>query len=378
MRRLTIGLGLASMVTLTGWFLVSRSPPALPSQADGFSLTFTDLQAHGFPPLGNDWVFEFPRDHTAHENFRSEVWNLTAVLRDEQDQLRGVQFSLLRLGLSPEPPQHPSAWAAGQLYRADVVVTDVDRRVSASRSSRGVLDLAGSQQHPPRVWVQDWQLEAHEQGLALQAHSSEIGLSLRFNTLREPLLQPAQGQGETAFHGYSLPRLAVSGELTLEGDTLPVEGSAWLERAWGAIPLPRGQQALDRFLIHLDNAQELAIFRLHRRGGGGTPVPTALWLSPDGTVREYARQDLSLEPTGFWDSPQGERYPVAWQLSLPAERLTLQLEALRQEQAQDFPLRSWVGPITVQGEQQGNTITGVGYQSLTGYSNSSRTATVER
>lgn len=362
---LILGIALAGLL---GWW--QRDTPR-PADAVSLPLALLNrLPAEGFAPVSDDWQFEFPRDHAAHPAFRSELWTLSATLENAAGQRFGVQFSLLRLALSPQLPAHPSAWASQQLYRAALVVADAaaDRLLAEERFSRSALELAGSRTEPPRVWLENWQLLADPDGLGLQAASDELHLDLRLLPRKAPVLRPAQGRGEAAFHAYALSRLAASGTLRIQGQSHRVTGLAWLDRAWGAVPVSRGQQALDRFLIQLDDGRELAIFRLHRRGGGGTPIPTALLIGRDGSLREYGRRELSLEPTGFWESLRdGARYPVAWRLHLPAEDLRLDLAPLREDQELFMTLRYWAGSLRVSGEAEGQALSGVGYLELTGY-----------
>ena len=377
MTRTLIILTLSLCAVLTGivWWL-QREPP--PPEND-FLLPLgllDDLSSEGFAAVSGDWEFRFPRDHAAHPDFRSEAWTLAATLEDADGEQLGLQFTLLRLALSPETPEHPSAWATNELYRASLVVGDVagDRLLAEERLSRVALELAGSDTHPPRVWLENWMLEADDTGLALSAATEDLQVALRLEPLKAPVLRPAQGRGEAAFHAYALPRLAVRGELLVQGEGREVVGLAWLDRAWGAVPISRGQQALDRFLVQLDDGRELAIFRLHRRGGGGTPIPTVLLINEDGEVREYGRREVELEPTRHWESPRdGTRYPLAWRLRLPAESLVLALEPLREAQELDMLLRYWAGSLTVSGEADGAPVQGVGYLELTGYADTVQT-----
>lgn len=371
MSRIMMFLGLTVGAICLGLLLWFQQSPSISQRPNFLRLADLDsLPTEGFRSVENGWDFQFPRDHAAHPGFRSEAWTLSATLEDQHGQPWGLQFSLLRLALSPDRPEHPSAWASNAVYRAALVVGDShgDYLLAEERLSRVALDLAGSDEQPPRVWLENWSLQSTGEGLALEAATGELSVDLQLLPRKAPLLRPAQGEGAGAFHAYALSRIAVSGALEIQGETHTVAGLAWLDRAWGAVPVSRGQQALDRFLIQLDDHRELAIFRLHRLGGGGTPIATALLIDGDGSVREYGRLDLTLEPRRFWESPlDGARYPVAWSLELPAESLSLELQPLRDDQELDMMLRYWAGSLRVSGEARGRPVSGVGYLELTGY-----------
>ena len=75
-----------------------------------------------------------------------------------------------------------------------------------------------------------------------------------------------------------------------------------------------------------------------------------------------------MTPLEYWTSPtSGSRYPIAWQLDLPGQELTLRVHPYMQEQELNLTVRYWEGAVSVTGNQRGTTISGDGYVELTGY-----------
>ncbi len=149
------------------------------------------------------------------------------------------------------------------------------------------------------------------------------------------------------------------------GGDLAVTRTAWLDCAWGAVPVSRGQVAINRFALQLADGREVLCLHLRRRDGTGAPIPTCLLVHEDGSAVGFGRREIDLEPTGNWSRPvDGTEYPVAWRLKIPEEGLELQISPLLESQELELTLRLWSGAVSV--EDPSGTA-GRGYMELTGY-----------
>ncbi|NOY83313.1 MAG: lipocalin family protein, partial [Nitrospirae bacterium] len=79
-----------------------------------------------------------------------------------------------------------------------------------------------------------------------------------------------------------------------------------------------------------------------------------------------------LTPLKYWKSKKsGANYPVAWEISVPSQQLTLKSLPLldNQELITDKSTRVtyWEGASEFKGEKKGKRISGKGYIELTGY-----------
>jgi len=369
-------------------------------------LAFLSQPQAGFARAQGPWEVRLPADYAAHDEFRSEVWSIKGVLavrpasadagretptravgqaggQETPARRLGFEIDFLRLSLAPAPPSRRSAWATHQVYLASLALTDAaagSHRVE-ERSGRAALGIAGSAQDPARVWLEDWRLAAGpDQSLHLQAATTGAALDLRLVPVKAALAQDRIDlpplTADAPFHFFVIPRLAAEGTLRLSGegeergDPLTVTGSAWLERAFGDVPTPggRGQTAVDRFALQLDDGRDFLCLRLHRRDGSGTPIPSCLAIGADGATRDYDRRDLSLTPEGDWTSPRdGTRYPVRWRLTVPALELTLALAPLVEDQERTGILRAYSGAVQVTGRDRDGAVGGQGFIALDGY-----------
>jgi predicted secreted hydrolase len=374
-------VALVTIVVLIGaslllWFVGSHDPVPV---SGPFLESFLDPDVEGFAQVTEGARLDFPADHGAHPGFRSELWNLFGRLEDEQGNDYAFQLDLTRVSLNPHEPDRASAWAANEVYRGRLTLVQGRGTAvrSAERVTRAALGLAGSRPQAPSVWVEDWSLtftdgEMGRSRMALVTAGDGAVLDLDLAAIKSPipfsdLTLLGRDSGGLGLQAYLLPRMAAIGTLSLDGDARPVQGYAWLDHAWGAIPMSRGQVGLNRFAIQLDDDRELICLQLRREDGTGTPIPACALILADGRVQSFRRREIQLEPTAQWRSPRtGSRYSVAWRLAIPILDLELELSPMVQDQESAGAIRLWSGAVQAMGRQGSETIGGRGRIETTG------------
>lgn len=376
MHKILIGLALLVIAGIVG-ILWLRSPPR---PEIGTNIEIEALlrgQDQGFTHADAPWQYSFPDDHGAHPAYRLESWYFLGTLTTKQGRNFGFQLTFFRLGLTPEPVQRASAWATHQIYRGHFALTDVaqSRFLAFERFSRAALGLSGAKASPVRIWLEDWFVEGVNGGdenaiFYLRAGADDLRIDLDLRSAKPMVL----GDGDNlplpggAFHAYLIPRLRAQGTLHLDDDTFQVEGLAWLDRAWGSLPLPQGQVALNRFVLQLDDGREILCFQLHRRDGGGRPINMGLVVRRDGSVLRLDRQDMAMDVLDDWVSPRERtRYPARWRLRIPAEAIELDITPYIADQEMNLSIRYWSGAVRITGKAGGRPVSGNGYVELTGY-----------
>ena len=369
-------LVVAAGATTTLW--LNRSTGPAPTRPD-FALAFLRAgDATGFASVDPARTLQFPADHGAHPKTRTETWYFTGLVESEQGRRFGFQLMFFRLALAPEPPQSTSAWATNQIYRAHFALTDVGagRFYAAERFSRAALGLSGAQTAPVRVWLENWSAQLstdnpEQPGFRLRAADGDIDLDLELAAVK-PLVTPTGGPApdgaQASFRFYLATRMQAQGIIKVADESFTVRGSAWLDRAWGQVPVSQGQIALNRFVLQLDDGRELLIFQLHRRDGSGVPTHNGLLINRDGLFYRLGRRDIEFQASDEWTSPlDGTRYPAGWRLKLPAEGLDLILTPYLADQEINAALRYWGGAVAISGSVGGN-----GYVELSGYTGKGR------
>ncbi len=329
-------------------------------------------------------AFVFPRDHGPHPEYKHEWWYVTGNLEAEGERHFGFQLTFFRIGLAPHARAGDSAWGTSQVYMAHFALTDVaaERFYGRERFSRAGAGLAGASTDRFRVWLEDWSMEApsaqssgHEGiRLKLRAGTDGAAIDLSAEATKPVVLQGERGlsrKSETAGNAsyyYSVTRMRTTGVITVEGKRFCVRGLSWLDREWSTSALDRTQVGWDWFALQLDDGRDLMFYRLRRGDGTVDPLSRGTLVRADGATQMLAPQDLELEVSGYWQSPHTQvRYPNAWRLALPAERLSLRLTPYLADQELRLSVRYWEGAVRISGTSDGRTLNGSGYVELTGY-----------
>jgi predicted secreted hydrolase len=351
-------LQIIAMVVLIGLVIsgprwLTDSPPSARAETATSTQSYLDVPVGGFAEPGDE-PLNWPRDHGAKRDQFAEYWLFAGLLTDNYLRKYGFQLALYRLALQPDEPLRGSAWAARDIYRAHLVVTAAGAAPQVGeRYSRAALGLSGARKEPIRIWLENWKVEYKEKAMMfhLDAADADYGLNLR---LVLPAAEPIALEG-AGNRGYWLPGLTTDGELTLAGHSLSVSGSAMLDRLWGrTLPVGRGQLALSRMWLELDDGSALRCSQLRRRAGGGIPLGECLLRRPDGSGDRFERGAISLEPDeDGWRDLGGANYPLSWRLQLAGHGPALHITPLADELDPFTTLPMWSGTVQVSGSSPG-------------------------
>ena len=319
----------------------------------------------GYAPVSPGRRFAFPADHGPHPGHRIEWWYVTANLESPDGRAFGAQFTLFRQALSPDPSAE--GWSAPQVWLAHAALTSADAHRTAEKLGRGGVGQAGVRAAPFRAWLDDWRLESRGEAfspLRLSAHGEGFSYDLTLTAEGPLVLQGENGfslksEGGQASYYYSHPFLAVAGRVTLEGETTPVSGRAWLDREWSSQPLAGDQPGWDWFALHLPGGEKLMLYRLRRLGGGGYQASS--FISADGSVEALQGPQVAMTPVET-ARVAGREVPVRWRLAVPSRALEVTTAPLNPQAWMGDSFPYWEGPIRFTG-----THGGVGYMELTGY-----------
>ena len=321
-------------------------------------------------------VFEFPRDHGPHPGYRQEWWYFTGNLDSGTGERFGFELTFFRYGLvagearagvesgarMSDEAGAESAWRARQVYMGHFAVTDVGRQRFrfAEKVSRGAVGLAGAGSPPLRVWVDDWVLEDVGAGTGQdhghwKLHAAEEGyeLTLDAEALDAPVLNGDHGfsaksstPGSASYY-YSIPRVAVHGQLIRDGKVLEVRGQAWMDREWGSGSLSLEQQGWDWFALQLRDGGSLMFYSLRGRDGRRDPHSAGTWVSATGEVRPLAADDVHIDVQDYWKNPRGDRYPARWRVRVPAVGVDVEVRPVVADQELSTAPRYWEGAVDV-------------------------------
>jgi len=340
--------------------------------------------AQEFRVAREGYHYTFPRDHGAHEEFRTEWWYYTGQLTTKEGRPFGYQLTFFRRGI---PRDHvktlPSQWAVTQLYLAHFAVADLSKNQFryAEKVSRAGLGKAGAADDRLHVWIDRWSAEspmASSDTQILQAADGDLALQLTVSPDKPLVVHGKDGISrkgsatEQASHYYSFTRLATTGKLTIGNESFEVTGTSWMDHEFGSAELGKDLVGWDWFSLQLDDQRELMLYRLRHADGSADPVSSGTLIDRDGHGHHLSIGDFTLEPTSYWTSPASKaRYPQHWRLTIPSQQLSLELIPLMAEQelstTRSTQVTYWEGAIEATGSIQGRPSRGRGYMELTGY-----------
>ena len=329
------------------------------------------VSAQGFAGLGMEdnsfatpqspAIFDFPRDHGPHAEYRIEWWYLTGNLEAKDGTPFGLQWTLFRTALAPE---NGTGWSSPQLWMGHAAVTTADAHYVTERLARGGIGQAGVTAYPFEAWIDDWQLIGPDLNtLRMTASGPEFAYDMDLEALGPLIFHGDKGysvksaEGQASYY-YSQPFYAIEGTLTLPDGDVQVSGTAWLDREWSSQPLSEYQMGWDWFSLSLDTGKLMG-FRL--RQTDQTFYTSATWITPDGQTTAYPDGAFSAKPVSNV-TVDGRTVPTQWRVTLPDRGIDVTVAAINDQAWMDTSVPYWEGPITVTGTHKG-----IGYLEMTGY-----------
>jgi predicted secreted hydrolase len=326
-------------------------------------------------------VFSFPADHGSHPAFKIEWWYVTGHLWSHGTRRFGFQATFFRFAGKPASPNATPAFGEDQLYLAHMAVSDLanhtfisDERINRAgwdaHAAVGGLDVANG----------SWFLRGNGQPSPVIQLSGSVDARAAFDltlTPAKPLVVFGEdgvshkGPEKSAASYYlTFSRLKTAGHLTIGGETLDVDGEAWMDHEISSSQLSHDEVGWDWVCIQLkDQSRELMLYRLRHADGSADAASKLQWVDPQGKA---ITAPFTWEVLSTWPSPsKGPIYPSRIRLTTrdPASgkdvHYTLEPLLPDQELREALGGAYWEGACRVlndEGEEVGSA-----YLELTGY-----------
>ncbi len=334
------------------------------------------------------YTYHFPRDHFAHDGYRTEWWYFTGHLRSANGRRFGYELTFFRIGLEPHAPRwsaDQSKWYGYQLYPAHFAITDETNGtfVYSETLARDALRQGFADDARFAVAANGWTLTgtaAERPVMQLRAAHDGQALDLALSSLKPPAINGVGGISRKgpcascASHYYSFTRLAARGTVELAGVRYAVDGISWMDHEYGSDELQPNQSGWDWYSIQLNDGREVMLYRLRQTDGRTTPQSSGTLVARNGTTRYLPLSSFAITSTATWTSPHtGARYPSAWRIHVAGVTQELQLvpTVADQELVDAAGTTYWEGAVSIQ-DARTQVPLGVGYVELTGYASQLR------
>ncbi len=316
-------------------------------------------------------ALQFPRDHGAHPDFRTEWWYVTGALDLPRKDI-GFQLTFFRVRTGfAEALVSPIA--ASQILFAHAAVTlPGDKLLHTDRAARANLG-AGFSSNDCNVHIGAWQMQRGATDVfTLKAHDAQFALDLTLRPTQPVMLQGDAGfsqkgaRTEQASYYVTWPQLQVEGSIVLDGKSQRAQaakGLAWLDHEWSSEVLSEADVGWDWLGINLVDGGALMAFRI-RDATGATVFAHAALRDATGRTQVWSGNDVQFTSLRKWRSPRGTEYPVETELRFGTHVIRTKPVTDDQELStrRPAPVTYWEGLVQVAG-----TLTGRGYLELTGY-----------
>ena len=336
------GLIIALLLTGCGQSAAPLPDPGAPAPFD----------IAGLPPI------ELPRDHRPHQDL-SEWWYFTGHLQDRAGTWYGFEFVIFSADRK----------TLGKSYAAHLAISNPNP--GSFRYAERTSNTHGAAALDDRLCVGGWDLAIGDDGFAIAAGDEAFGLDLRLRPQKPPVLHGEEGVIDFGAVGwsyyYSHTRLAVEGQVVIDGVERGVTGQAWYDHQWGDF-LVTSQGGWDWFSLQLNDGRELMATVL-RDADGGVSTTYGPLVDAAGAADHLDESEVRVRVLGRWRSPHtGAEYPARWRLSVPAAGLDLDVSPTIPDQELDT--RESTGTIYWEGSveaSQAGEPAGRGFVELTGY-----------
>ncbi len=188
-------------------------------------------------------------------------------------------------------------------------------------------------------------------------------LDLELRATKAPVLQHGDGYHDYPFGGntwyYSRERMQADGTLLINGEELPVSGTAWFDHQWGALG-NAANAGWDWFAIQLDDNREIMVTVVH--DATGPLMYAGSYTDAECNTTDLQAEDIEINALAEWQSPQtGCTYPMGWDLRVGDLNFTV-TPVLENQELVSREKTYWEGAATVSGEASGRA-----YIELVGY-----------
>jgi predicted secreted hydrolase len=329
---------------------------------------------------GPGWKYEFPRDHHAHRDFKTEWWYFTGNVFDAEGHRFGYELTFFRQGITPQAGRDPksSRFIVDDLKFAHFALTDVSKQAFhfEQKTSRGAFGEAGFDDAKRLAWIDNWTLSTNGDDAFDLIGSSKAGtIQLHLRATKPPVVHGENGisvksaAGGNASHYYSIPRLQTTGEFFADGKSHPFRGESWFDHEWSSGQLGPGQVGWDWICLQWEDGAELMLYQMRLDNGQSDESSSGTWIAENGEATHLRSSDFRMTPLAFWKSKaNGAQYPIGWRVTLPGQKAEFVVRAAVEDQ--ELALGSityWEGAIDASGTREGKAIKGRGYLELTGY-----------
>ncbi len=210
----------------------------------------------------------------------------------------------------------------------------------------------------------DWLMAGGNGNDRLEVNTENFNFALNLVSKQDPVYHGGDGiislgdAGDSYY--YSRTRMAISGTITIGGESEKVSGISWFDHQWGDFSV--GLLSWDWFSLQLNDGVDVMIYQL--RDKSNKPLLYTASISKNGVTETLLDDEFKTIPGEEWQSSQSNIvYPIEWAIDIPEKGINIKINSINKESEFDAMLTSynvyWEGAVQVSGSH-----TGLGFMEL--------------
>ena len=335
-----------------------------------YSLSF----GQEFLDVTGKYQSKFPEDFFYKKDYRVQWWYFTGHLFDKSGREFGYELTFFVVNVQQK--DYRSRFGVNRIYISHFAVSDIaeNKFYFSDKAETGAYGFAGAEDNRLKVWIENNVLEGTVKKIHLKASDKNKIIDLQLAAVKPVALNGEKGYSrkseESPFLAsfyFSCTDLNTEGNLTIDNKTYRIRGKSWFDREISTRGPGEKQTGWDWFAVQLDDRRELMLYILRNKDGSIDRYSSGTFIYPDGTYRHLSKDDFSVNILAYYKSMKtGARYPSRWEIKIPAEKLTVRIAPLIEDQEvlahNTTGNHYWEGTCKVEG-----MATGRAYVEMTGY-----------
>ena len=324
-----------------------------------------------YPTKG--YVYQFPKDHGSHPNYKIEWWYITGHVKGDDNDYLGFESTFFRIGQKEGSDIHLAHMAITDIKRQNFYHEErLNKEGWNAYSKTGDLDLKNG----------NWTLKRSKDNEFLLNFSikSDFLINLKL-TPQKPLVIfgedgiSKKGPSKTAASHYiTFSRLGVSGTILSDKKELKVTGNAWMDHEISSSQLDENQVGWDWVSVQLNDNREVMAYILRNKDGSISDFSKLVWISEDGELTHQNPDEFKWIQNGNYKSREtGAVYPISPSFTTkdPKSGTIRKFTVIPLMEEQEIPgkiggVPYWEGACEVANEK--GQVIGTAYLELSGYS----------
>lgn len=339
-----------------------------------FFTLIVSCELWAFEKLKSSTFVSLPSDMYYKPGFMSQWWYFTGHLKDSSGNEYGFEQAFFVVGVSEKG--FKSKFGLNNLYISHSAITDISKKrfLFNDKIDRGAYDTSFAKKGILGVKVLTDNLSGDINKMYMKSVNKNFRFNLQLAPLKDYILNGRMGYSnkisgceECASLYFSITRLAVNGDIQIDGKSFEVTGESWFDREINSDYDQSKVSGWDWFSVMFDDNTEMMLYLIRGADGKVDPSSSGIIVNPNSSTEKLDIQNIKVEVLDYYKSSKTRStYPSKWRIRIPAKDIDIYIKTDVADQ-EFISHRStfnhyYEGKASVKGSKNGKA-----YVELTGY-----------